>query len=91
MAGWGTFLAAIAGPIAKLILVTLGFGLVTWIGFMTVHAQIASAIGAALSLIHPDVYKIVALAGFIDFIGIWLGALTTAAILMAAKKLAMLA
>ncbi|MFZ1494508.1 MAG: DUF2523 family protein [Candidatus Competibacter denitrificans] len=87
MANIAAWLFAIIGPLAKHLLTVLGFGFLVWKGLGTIRDQIASAVNSALSLIHPDIYQIVALAGFVDVIGIWLGAITAAVTVLGAKKL----
>jgi len=84
------WLRAIAAPLVKYVLSLLGFGLVTYAGFAFMHDQLASAVQTILSTIDPSIYQIVALAGLVDGLGIWMGALTTAAVVLSVKKLMIL-
>lgn len=89
--GWGAFLVAIAGSVTKRVVVALGLGLVTYTGFEYMKGQIDDAIDAAFTGLPADTYQIIALAGFVDAIGVWLGALTVVATLVAFGKIAPLA
>jgi hypothetical protein len=86
----GPFLAGIAGPIVRRVLAALGFGLISYVGFQAIKDQVSAAITASLSGMPQAVYQVLALAGFVDAIGIWLGALTAAAAAMMIKKLGLL-
>jgi hypothetical protein len=86
----GPFLASVAGPLVRRILAALGFGIITYVGFQVVKDQVQDAITAALTGMPLAVYQILALGGFVDSIGIWLGALTAAVAAMAIKKLGLL-
>lgn len=87
---WAVFFAALAGPLAKRVLVALGMGVITYAGWATVQGQISSAVTGALGGIGASVYQVLALAGFVDCIGIWLAAITTAVTLMTVKRLGVL-
>jgi hypothetical protein len=86
----GPFLASVAGPLVRRILAALGFGIITYVGFQAVKDQVQDAITSALTGMPLAVYQILALGGFVDSIGIWLGALTAAVAAMAIKKLGLL-
>lgn len=88
--GFGTFLELFVLPLAKRVLVGLGIGVISFAGATVIFGQLASLIQSSLSGMAADVYAIVALGGFIDAIGIWLGALTTVAGLLAFRKLGLL-
>lgn len=85
--GWGAFLVAIAGTVAKRVLIALGFGFISYAGFGIAQGAIESAIDSALSQIWSDVYAVLALAGMIDSIGIWLGSFVAIAALGAMTRL----
>lgn len=82
-----TFLAAIAGSLAKQVLAAIGVGVITYVGFSAIQTQISQAIQGQINSLSSSLYQIMAMSGFIDAIGIWLGALTTVASLIALKKL----
>lgn len=86
----GALLALLAVPLVKKVLVALGFGIVTYTGFVTVKGQFDTMITAALGDIGQDVYQILALAGFVDAIGIWMGGLSSVIGLMTLKRLRLL-
>lgn len=86
--GWGAFLVAISGSVAKRVLAALGIGMVTYVGFTAMKAQVDAAVDDMLTGMPSDIYQLIALGGFVDAMGIWLGALTTVIALMAFSKLA---
>lgn len=88
---WGAFLVAIAGSVARRVVVSLGLGVITYTGFAYMKSQIDAAVDSALTGIPADVYQIIALGGFVDALGVWLGALTTVAALVAFGKIGPLA
>lgn len=87
---FGAFLAAISGALAKRILIALGFSVVTYTGFQSIKSAVGSAITSYLGEIPSSIYQVLALAGFVDAIGIWLGAFTVAVALMTVKRFALL-
>lgn len=87
---FGAFLAAISGALAKRILIAVGFSFVTYTGFQTLKSVVASAINVHLGAIPNSIYQVLALAGFVDSIGIWLGAFTVVVAFLSVKKLAFL-
>lgn len=90
LSGWGAFFSAIAGPIAKKVLAALGMGMITFAGFQAIKGQIDSAVSTMWAGMPASVYQVVALAGFVDAVGVWLGALTTAVTLLTIKRLGVL-
>ena len=89
-AAWGAFLSAIAAPIVKKVLAILGFGVVTWTGLQALRDQLQSTIQGLFSGLPDPVYQVLALAGMVDMVGIWLGAITTVIGIASLKQLAML-
>lgn len=87
---WASFLSAAAGPLAKKVLGALGMGAITYAGFEAIKGQISSAVTSMWGGMPADVYSVVALAGFVDAVGVWLGAITTAVALLSFKRLGML-
>lgn len=89
MTGFGTFLASIAGPIAKRVLTALGFGLVS-------YAAISAALNAALSAAKsawaglsgfPEALAIIQIAGVNTYASIIAGALVARVALQSMKRL----
>ena len=87
---WGAFFAAAAGPLAKKVLAAIGIGAITYAGFDAIKSQLASAVATMWGGMPADVYAVVALAGFVDAVGVWMGAITTAVALLSFKRLGML-
>lgn len=85
------FLGALAAPLVNKVLIALGFVYVSYSALSYFKSQIDSAVQAAISAIHPSIYQILALAGLVDMVGIWLGAFTFVLGYMSVKKLAMFA
>lgn len=73
----GYLLAGSAAAITKRVVAALGFGFVTFTGFQEIKGEIVQGIQSAINAIPADVFAIAAKAGFIDMVGIWLGAATT--------------
>lgn len=74
---WAALFGAIAGPIAKRVLAALGFGIITYGGYQAMYSGLENILDTMLSALSPALYQILALAGLVDVIGIWLGALAT--------------
>ncbi|SMB27276.1 protein of unknown function [Sterolibacterium denitrificans] len=66
----------------------LGFGVVTYTGWDFVKDQLETAVSSSLGSMNATVYQLMALAGFVDAIGVWLAAFTAAVTLLSFKKLA---
>lgn len=82
-----TFIAAGVGSWVKQGAAALGVGAITYTGFAVLRDQVESAVTGALGGMAGDVYSVVALAGFIDAVGIWLGALSVVVVLLSFKRL----
>ena len=87
---WATFVAAGIGPWAKKAASALGVGVISYIGFDALQAQVASAVNAQMSGLGSDVYAILALSGFLTVVQIWLSALSAAVALLTFKRLGVL-
>lgn len=87
---WATFIAAGVGPWVKRALGALGMGVISYVGFDAIKGQIATAVAGMWGGMAADVYAVVALAGFVDAVGIWLGAITAAVTLLTVRQLGML-
>lgn len=87
--GWGSFLAGVAGPVAKKALTALGFGVVSMVG---VDVAIQSALNSAKSAfggMTGVVADIVAISGFFSAVSIIAGGLVAAGSLMVMKRLSL--
>jgi hypothetical protein len=86
--GWGAFLLAMAGPLAKQVMVSLGFAVVTYVGVSTaVDALLSSARSAWAGTFSADVAQLVAMAGLNTALSILAGALIARVSMMAMKRL----
>lgn len=85
-----TFLALISAPLVKKILVALGFGLISYTGFVTIKSTIDSQITSYLNSLTLPIYQLLGLIGFIDAIGVWLGAFTTVVGVLSLKRFGLL-
>lgn len=87
MSTWAAFVAGgIAGWVKKGV-AALGVGAITYTGFAVLRDQVSNAVTASLGGLSGNVYQVVALAGFIDAVGVWLGALSVAVTLLSFKRL----
>lgn len=89
-AGWGTFLAGIAGPIAKRVLAALGMGTLTLVGLQAAISAALDATRSSLGGMTGVVADLVAMSGFFSAAAIIAGGLTTAVTMVALKRLAVL-
>lgn len=88
--GWGAFLAGVAGPIAKRVMVSLGFGIVTMTGVTLAVQSAVNSAKAAFGGITGVVADLVAIAGFFSAASILAGGLVAAASMMVVKKFQLL-
>lgn len=87
---WGLFISASVGVWVKKALAAIGVGAITYAGWSVIKTQISSSISGALGGLAGSVYDVLALAGLVDAIGIWLGAMTAAVTLLSIDKLGLL-
>lgn len=87
---WATFISAGIGPWVKKGASSLGLGLITYAGFQAIKDQLAQAVATMWGGIPSDIYSVIALAGFVDAVGVWMGAITTAVALLSFKRLGVL-
>lgn len=88
--GIATFVELFIVPWAIKLLKGLGFGFVVMAGVYTIYDQLITTIQQNLGGIPGDVYKVMALAGFVDAVGIWLGALVTVAGILSFKRIGLI-
>jgi len=91
MNGLGTFLLAIAGPIAKRLLVSLGFGIVSYAAVGTALTQVLSAAKNAWGGLAAEPLAIIQIAGINTAVSIVAGALVAKVGLNSLKKLQLVA
>lgn len=84
---WAGFISAGVGGWVRQGAASLGIGLVSYAGFTAIKVQVATAMSSALGGLPADVLAVLGLAGFGTAVGIWLGAMTTVASMMAFKRL----
>lgn len=84
---WAKLIDAGIGAWARKAAASLGLGLVSYVGFLAIKSQIDQAVANMWGGMVGEVYQVVALAGFVDAVGVWLGALTTAVSLVSFKRL----
>jgi len=87
---WASFVASGISGWAKKGVAALGVGVITYAGWGAINGRIETAITGSLGGLPGDVYQLLALGGFIDAVGIWLGALAAAVSLLAARRLGVL-
>lgn len=88
--GWGTFLAGIAGPVAKRALTALGIGVVSMVGVDVAIQSAVNSAKAAFGSMTGVVADIVAISGFFSAASILAGGLVAAGSLMVMKKLSVI-
>lgn len=86
-AGWGSFLVAIAGPVAKRVLTAIGFGTVTFLGMSAALNSALSSARSAWGGMGADVAAFMAIAGVNTACSILAGALVARLSLEVAKRL----
>lgn len=81
------FLLSITGSLAARVLLSLGFGFVTYTALTTIASSIVSSVTSSYNGMASTTLNILNLAGVGQGIGIILAAITTKAALTAIKKL----
>lgn len=88
--GWGSFLAGVAGPVAKKALTALGIGVVSMVGVDTAIQAALNSAKVSFGGMTGVVGDLVAISGFFSAVSIIAGGLVAAGTLMVMKKLAVL-
>lgn len=88
MGGFGTFLMALAGPIARQVLLSLGIGVVTFVGLNTAVTAALGQAKAALAGINTvgEIVQILALGGVFTAFSIIAGGITAGVSMIALKR-----
>lgn len=89
-ATWSEWVTASLGAWVVKGAVSLGLGIISYTGFDAMKGALDSAVNGALGNLSADLYQVMGKAGFIDAIGIWLGAFTVAVSLLAFRRLGVL-
>lgn len=87
MAGLGTFLVALAGPIAKKVMISLGFGVVSYAAVSVALAAVLSEAKNAWGGLGGEALALIQMAGIGVAASIYAGALTARLALQTLKKL----
>lgn len=87
---WATFIAGGVAGWVKRGAGALGVGVVTYTGFAALRDQVVQAVTGALGGLSGDVYQVIALAGFVDAVGVWMGAFGVVVTLLSFKRLGVL-
>lgn len=86
--GWGSWLLALAGPVARRVMISLGLAVVTYTGVSTaVNGILANAKAAWTGSLSADVLNLVAMAGINTALSILAGACIARVSLVAMKRL----
>lgn len=75
MSNFGSFLVALAGPVARRVMISLGLGVVSYGGLTLIATQIKDAVIANYSAISGQVFDLLNLIGLGQAIGILIGAI----------------
>lgn len=90
MSTFSSALTALAGPLAKRVLVSLGIGIVSYAALLaTLHSALDHA-KALFGAVPADLLQIIARFGFFDAMAIEAGALIASVTLIAGSRLARL-
>jgi len=84
---WSALLVALSGPLARRVLISLGIGFFVSLGLGGLQSQVAVAVGNGWSGLPSSSYQILAMAGVIDSVNVWLSALAVVAASAAVKRL----
>lgn len=87
--GWGSFLAGVAGPVAKNALKSLGFGIVTMVGLEAAITAGLNSAKAAMGGLTGVVADLVAMSGFFTALSIIGGGLVAAGSMVALKRMSL--
>ena len=91
MSAIGTWLVSLAGPAAKTVLKSLGFGFVTYAALSMALASALTAAKAAWGGLGGDVLGLIELAGASQAMAIIAGGMVARVAMLSAKKLQLLA
>jgi len=84
--GIGSWLVALAGPIARRVLLSLGLGVVTYVGLDLALSAALSSAKSSLGALPADIAALLAIAGVNTAASILAGALTARVAMIALKR-----
>lgn len=87
---WAAFVGAGVGIWAKKALVGLGVGVISFAGLSTLKVQLDGMMAAQIGTLPADAYSIMAMAGVLDVVNIWLAAFAIVIVLSAGKRFGIL-
>lgn len=87
MANFGAFLLALAGPIARRVLLSLGLGVVSYAGLALIAEQVKTAVVDNYGALSGNVLDLLNLLGAGQAIGIVLGAIIARAAFAAISRI----
>lgn len=87
MGGFAGLLMALAGPLARQVLISLGIGLITYVGVDAAVAGALSAAKATLGQLSASVAAVLARAGMFTALSILAGGLTARVSMLALKRM----
>lgn len=87
MGNFGAFLVALAGPVARRVLASLGLGVISYAGLSLVAVQVKDAVIANYGNLSGVVLDLMNLIGFGQAVGILLGAIIARAAFAAISRI----
>lgn len=87
---WAAFVGAGVAVWAKKVLVGLGVGIISFAGLTALRTQLDSLIRGQVGGLGADAYNIIAMAGLIDVMNIWLSAFAIVVTMVAGKRFGIL-
>lgn len=87
MGNLAVWIMSMIGPVVRQVLLSLGLGWITFEGTTLVAENLRDRIADSFGQVNAGVYDLLAMAGFIDAVGITLGAIFAIVGLMSAAKL----
>lgn len=90
MGRWSALFAALAGPLAKRVVVALGFGVVSIVGVRAAIDAAMASVAGAFGGMGAEVGALVARAGFFQAVSIVMGGVVGGLVFMQMKRLGLL-
>lgn len=87
MLNFGSFLVALAGPVARRVLLSLGIGVVSYAGLTLIASQVSDAVVANYGVLSGNVRDVLNLLGAGQAIGIVLGGIIARAAFAAVARI----
>jgi len=86
---WATWLMGLAGSLAARVLLSLGFGIISYAAVATALSAALGAAKASIGGMVPDVANLIGLAGFFTALSIIAGGAVASVSLLTLKRLAL--